>query len=138
MDDNLPTRKVSFGAAAGAAVTLLVWIFNKFVLPDDKHITPEIAAALTTLVMFLVGYFTRDPSPEPPPPPRSNEEAIPPVGTLQLKGTYIGDTCREIFEMLATLRIEGDEISGDLDWKLADKGKGSGLTQSQVGSSAKE
>ena len=57
MKGTAPVRKVTAGALGGAIVTVLVWYLNTFVLEPDKRITGEVAAALTTIVTFLVGYF---------------------------------------------------------------------------------
>lgn len=62
-----PVRKVTAGALGGALVTVLVWYLNTFVLEPDKQITGEVAAALTTIVTFLVGYFV---------PPSAKDEIV--------------------------------------------------------------
>jgi hypothetical protein len=105
-DEYLPSGRVSIGAAAGAAVALLVWVFNKFILPEDKPITPEIAAALTTLVMFLVYYLT-----DPP------KEKI-----LRLTGTYTGDQIGDTYTMGATLSYTGSHVVGEIRWTLTGRG----------------
>jgi hypothetical protein len=51
----LPVRKVSVAAAAGAAVTVGVWVTQQV---GGIQVPPETAAALTTLVSFLFGYVT--------------------------------------------------------------------------------
>jgi hypothetical protein len=48
-----PVSKVAVSGAAGAAVSVLVWILRQFMAVD---IPPDIAAALITLLMFAVGY----------------------------------------------------------------------------------
>lgn len=53
---NIPTRKVSASALAGAIVTILVAVAEPF----DIVIEPEVAAAITTLLSFVAGYFIRD------------------------------------------------------------------------------
>jgi len=62
-----PVRKVTAGALGGAIVTVLVWYLNTFVLEPDKQITGQVAAALTTIVTFLVGYFV---------PPSAKDEIV--------------------------------------------------------------
>jgi len=63
-----PVRKVTAGALGGAIVTVLVWYLNTFVLEPDKQITGQVAAALTTIVTFLIGYFV---------PPSAKDEVVP-------------------------------------------------------------
>jgi hypothetical protein len=58
-----PTRKVTIGAATGAATAIMVWIFNEFdILPGGKDIPGDIGAAITTLLTFVASYFV-SPSP---------------------------------------------------------------------------
>ena len=53
-----PTRKVTLGAATGAATAILVWVLNEFnYLPGGTDIPGDIGAALTTLLTFVVSYF---------------------------------------------------------------------------------
>jgi hypothetical protein len=59
MQTKIPVRKVTAGALIGALVTILVWALNTFVLSAEQQITGEIAAALTTVITFVVGYFIR-------------------------------------------------------------------------------
>lgn len=66
MLSSTPTRKVGAGAIAGALSVLLVWLLNMF-LPDGKHITPEIASSLTTVLTFVVGYFV---------PPAASDQVV--------------------------------------------------------------
>lgn len=54
--DRVPTRKVSASALAGAVVTILVAVAEPFGIV----IEPEVAAAVTTLLSFVAGYFIRD------------------------------------------------------------------------------
>lgn len=54
----VPTRKVYAGALAGAISTLLVYAFNSYVSPT-RALPPEAAAAVTTVVTFVVSYFVR-------------------------------------------------------------------------------
>lgn len=57
----VPTRKVGASTIAGAVSVILVWALNGFVLSERTRITPEIAAAITTLMTFAVGYFIPEP-----------------------------------------------------------------------------
>ncbi len=59
MESNTPVRKVTAVGIAGAITTLLVFVLNTYVLDPGKQITPDAAAALTTVLAFLAGYFTR-------------------------------------------------------------------------------
>jgi low affinity Fe/Cu permease len=59
MQTKIPARKVTAGALIGALVTILVWALNTFVLSAEQQITGEIAAAITTVITFVVGYFVR-------------------------------------------------------------------------------
>ena len=54
---NIPTRKVSASALAGALSILAVWGINTFILADHTLIPGEVASALTTVLTFLAGYF---------------------------------------------------------------------------------
>src|SRR5262245_51657626 len=56
-EGNAPTRKVTAAAVAGAAASVVVYVLNVYVLPPDRPLTPEIAAALTTLVGFAACYL---------------------------------------------------------------------------------
>ncbi len=56
-DRKMPTRKVTAGSLGGAITTLLVWVLNTFVFSVEHQITGEIAAAFTTIISFIVGYF---------------------------------------------------------------------------------
>jgi len=58
-----PARKVAAGGLAGALSVLIIWILDTFVLPTDKQITGEVAAALTTVFTFIVSYLI-PPSPD--------------------------------------------------------------------------
>lgn len=51
----LPVRKVATGTATGGIVTVLVWALKTYAAVD---IPAEVAAALTTVLSFVVGYFT--------------------------------------------------------------------------------
>jgi len=68
MKGTAPIRKVTAGALGGAIVAVLVWYLNSFVLEPDQQITGEVAAALTTIVTFLIGYFV---------PPSAKDEVVP-------------------------------------------------------------
>jgi len=63
---SVPTRKVLAGGLAGAISTILVFALNSYVLAPkgSQLITGEVAAALTTVLSFLVSYFV---------PPSSDE-----------------------------------------------------------------
>jgi hypothetical protein len=54
-----PVRKVQVGALAGAAVTILVYVLNTFVLTaPGQHVEAPVAAAITVLVTFGLSYLT--------------------------------------------------------------------------------
>jgi hypothetical protein len=55
--DAVPTRKVTAGGIAGAASILIVFLLNTYILPPDKPLTAEIAAALTTILSFAIAYL---------------------------------------------------------------------------------
>ena len=50
--------KVTVPLAAGAIVTVLAWLI---VETTGTELPPEVAAAVTTIVMAAVGYLKRDP-----------------------------------------------------------------------------
>lgn len=53
-----PTRKSTASALAGALTTILIWVFHTFqLLPAGTEISGEVAAAITTVLTFLVGYI---------------------------------------------------------------------------------
>lgn len=56
-ESRMPTRKVTVGSLGGAITTLLVWGLNTFLLSAEQQITGEIAAAFTTIISFIAGYF---------------------------------------------------------------------------------
>ena len=56
MQSALPARKVWIAGVAGAVTTLLVFVLN-LALSEEKQIPAEIAAALVTVVSFLLSYF---------------------------------------------------------------------------------
>jgi fluoride ion exporter CrcB/FEX len=53
---NLPTRKVIAGSFAGAVTTIGVFLLNTYLLPPDKPLTAEIAAAITTVLATVIAY----------------------------------------------------------------------------------
>ena len=53
---NVPTRKVIAGGFAGAVATIGVFLLNTYVLPPDKPLTAEIAAAITTVLSAVIAY----------------------------------------------------------------------------------
>jgi hypothetical protein len=55
--DLIPTRKVTAGGVAGAASIIIVFALNNYVLPQDKPLTAEVAAALTTFLSFVIAYL---------------------------------------------------------------------------------
>jgi putative flippase GtrA len=50
--------KVAAGAVAGALTTILMWVLTTFTSVTP---TPEVAAAVTTLITLLVSYLTPAP-----------------------------------------------------------------------------
>lgn len=54
---SIPTRKVLAGGVAGAAVTVLMFVLNTYLLPADKPLSAEVAAALTTVLSFVISYL---------------------------------------------------------------------------------
>ncbi|RJQ79985.1 hypothetical protein D5S17_09450 [Pseudonocardiaceae bacterium YIM PH 21723] len=67
-----PTRKISASAIAGALTVLLVWALSGL----DITVPAEVAAAITLLISFAVGYLV----PERPTDP--TEPNIPPGSIL--------------------------------------------------------
>ncbi len=64
-----PARKVTAGGIAGALSVILVWVVNEFdILPGGKHISGEIASAITTIFSFIVSYIV---------PPSSDDQVVP-------------------------------------------------------------
>ena len=59
MQSSAPGRKVALAGIGGAITTILIFTFNTYILPVDKPLTPEVAAAITTVVTFIVGYRAR-------------------------------------------------------------------------------
>ncbi len=54
----MPTRKVGFGAAAGALAVLVVWLLKATKTVDD--VPAEIGVALTSVFTFAVQYMVPD------------------------------------------------------------------------------
>lgn len=54
--DGVPTRKVIAGGLAGALVTIIVILANTYWLPAGKPLPSELAAALTTVLSFIISY----------------------------------------------------------------------------------
>jgi hypothetical protein len=50
-----PRPKVAAAGIGGAATTILIWILNDLA---GVQVTPEVAAALATIIAFAAGYFT--------------------------------------------------------------------------------
>jgi hypothetical protein len=48
-----PVRKVGSGAISGAVTTVIVWLIGATGVP----VPPEVAAALTTIMTFVVAYL---------------------------------------------------------------------------------
>jgi hypothetical protein len=55
-----PRRKVGAAGAGGAITTIVIWVLHDLA---GVEVTPEVAAAITTVVAFLAGYFTPQPQP---------------------------------------------------------------------------
>ena len=49
-----PVRKVSAAAAAGASVTLAMWLLKQF----GVELPPDVSSALVTVGGFIAGYLT--------------------------------------------------------------------------------
>lgn len=64
---NAPVRKVTAAGIAGAVGLIIVFCLNTYVLPPDKLLTAEIAAAISTVLAFLAGYII---------PPGKNESNV--------------------------------------------------------------
>ena len=57
MKTGAPTRKVYLGALGGVVATILVFILNTYVLSTNRLLTPEISAAIATVVYFVVAFL---------------------------------------------------------------------------------
>jgi hypothetical protein len=69
MKSTAPTRKTQAAALGGAIATVVIWALNTFVLKDpSQRITGEVAAALTTIVTFVVSYLV---------PPGASDVVVP-------------------------------------------------------------
>lgn len=57
-----PNSKVGSSGIAGAITVVLVWAYGgaEQVLGFSYPLTPEVAAGITGIVMFGVGYMVRD------------------------------------------------------------------------------
>lgn len=53
----LPTRKVGSSAIGGAVASVVIWIITTY---TGAELSPEVAAAITTIVMALVAYLVPD------------------------------------------------------------------------------
>jgi hypothetical protein len=60
----IPTQKVTSAGAAGAFVTIVVWLVGAV---TSVEVPGEVAAALTTIVAFAAGYLVRETRPVDPP-----------------------------------------------------------------------
>lgn len=56
-----PNRKVAAGGLSGGLSLIIVWLLGQ----TDAEVPPEVAAALTTVITFVVGYFVPDKQPDP-------------------------------------------------------------------------
>ena len=67
MQSRVPTRKVMAGTLGAAVAQILIYVLELVVLP-----VPEaIAAAITTIVTFLLGYYI---------PPSDSDQVVPTMG----------------------------------------------------------
>lgn len=62
----MPARKVVGGSLAAAIATIVVWVVNSFVLKDNP-LPPHVAGAILTVVTFVVGYYV---------PPASQDQIV--------------------------------------------------------------
>jgi hypothetical protein len=58
-----PSTKVSTGAVAGAVVVFVIWVVKAAGLVDD--VPPEVAAAVTTVVSFVLAWLVPETNPAP-------------------------------------------------------------------------
>lgn len=54
--DLKPTTKMTAVGVGGAASTIIIWFLNM----GDIDVEPAVAAAITTVVVFILGYFIRE------------------------------------------------------------------------------
>ena len=54
---NIPSRKVGSGGIGGAISVIAVWALKEY---GETVIEPEIAAAIATVVTFVVAYFVKE------------------------------------------------------------------------------
>lgn len=64
----LPTRKVGSGALAGAVTVIVLWIINAATGVD---VPPEVASAITFVLMFAASYFVPEGELLPTTPPET-------------------------------------------------------------------
>lgn len=57
-----PSTKISAASIGGALTAIVLWGVNHFTGVD---VPPEVAAAITTVVAFLLGYFIPETNPAP-------------------------------------------------------------------------
>ena len=50
-----PRPKVAAAGIGGAVTTIVIWLLNDMA---GIEVTPEVAAALATIIAFVAGYFT--------------------------------------------------------------------------------
>ena len=53
--NSAPIRKVTAAGIAGVLVTIILWLLSAFA--PELEIPEEVAAALTTVIAFIVAYF---------------------------------------------------------------------------------
>jgi len=59
----IPTRKVGSSAIGGALATIVIWAINTY---SGVEMPPEIAAAITTIIVALIAYLVPDASTQEP------------------------------------------------------------------------
>lgn len=67
MQTNQPARKVYAGTIAGALTTVIVWLLRDLA---GLSVPEPVAVALTTLIVFLAGYYM--------PPSEMDQVVVPP------------------------------------------------------------
>lgn len=65
MSQMTPVRKVAHASLAGSIATLIIFALNRFILPEP--LAADVAAALMTVLVLVVGYMVR---------PGANEQVI--------------------------------------------------------------